>query len=556
MNKNMTTKPRRPKRPPNPLLEHALQYAKQGWPVFPLHTPEPSKEGCSCSRSGCIDQGKHPRTENGFKDATTDEDQIRSWWKKWPNANIGLVTGKKSGFIVLDVDSGGDKELAKQTVPDTAESTTGNGRHLYFTYPGKEVKNSKKFLPGLDLRADGGYIVAPPSLHLSGKKYIWQSGKMPTKNEFAPCPKGILEKAKNSKNYGKGYTVESEDLYAQFCSTVMDSSDLIKKEIPRPEKIISPWLTAGSITEIYSPRGVGKTFLSLIIAIAVTRAKYTNIEIGPWKVTRPTGVLYIDGEMEIYQIKKRVEQLTLPLNEIGNKENKDYPLTIFSSNYFGQKHRKSININQKDWQNVIYKFLKKNRNYKLLVLDNLSALTPGLDENSNKEWGEINQWLLSLRSLGVAVIFVHHAGKGGQQRGASAREDNVDCVIKLKDAPGKKPNQAHFIISFEKSRNVGPSADLKPFTLKLEDCKTGPGLVWTTEKTEIKKANKIKAMLIDGKLKQKEISTQFSVTPGYVSQKKADLKKDGLLDNNNKPTENGLAFRGKVDLEDLDDAMG
>ncbi len=551
----MTTKISRPKRPQNPLLQHALQYAKQGWPVFPLHTPDPRNEGCSCNKSDCKDQGKHPRTEHGFKDATTDEKQIRSWWREWHDANIGLATGEKSGFIVLDVDRGGDEELAKHTIPATAKSKTGNGHHLYFTHPGEELRNSQTNMSRVHLRGDGGYIVAPPSLHLSGEKYAWESGKIPKKDEFASCPDWVLEKAKDSKDYGKGYNAENEDLYDQFCSIAINSSDLIEEKIDPPVRVIYPWLIDGSINEIYAPRGVGKTFLSLIISIAVTRENLTDIEIGPWKVKQPAGVLYVDGEMGKYHIQKRLKELTLPFTDSGNRENEDFPLTILSSNDFGRKYREYVNIKHEKWRNVIYKFLSEKGNYQLLVLDNLSSLTTGLEENSNKDWGPINQWLLSMRSLGVAVIFVHHAGKSGQQRGASAREDNLDCVIKLKEVSGKKPNQAHFIITFEKARNVGPGADLKPFILKVENNRFGPGDVWTTEKTKNTKRDKIKALLIDGEIKQKDIALLLSTSKSTVSTINTTLKKDGLLDENGKPTRKGEAFMEKVDLEGLVDEL-
>jgi len=84
------------------MMEHALNYARKGVPVFPLHTP--GKNGCSCGKRDCDSMGKHPRTARGLKDATTDEQQIKEWWAKWPNANIGMLTGKESRILVLDVD--------------------------------------------------------------------------------------------------------------------------------------------------------------------------------------------------------------------------------------------------------------------------------------------------------------------------------------------------------------------------------------------------------------------------------------------------------------------
>src|SRR4051812_25041544 len=85
------------------MLDHALAYAKRGFRVFPLHTP--NAEGkCSCLRDCGRDNGKHPRTLDGLKSATTDAEQINKWWSLWPEANIGILTGRESGIFVVDVD--------------------------------------------------------------------------------------------------------------------------------------------------------------------------------------------------------------------------------------------------------------------------------------------------------------------------------------------------------------------------------------------------------------------------------------------------------------------
>ena len=107
--------------------------------------------------------------------------EINNWWQKWPDANIGLATGKASGFFVLDVDPrhGGKESLQKLVkkngiLPKTlASSTGGGGYHLFFNEPEIRVGNRANILPGLDIRGDGGYIVAPPSFHKSGMQYSW-----------------------------------------------------------------------------------------------------------------------------------------------------------------------------------------------------------------------------------------------------------------------------------------------------------------------------------------------------------------------------------------------
>jgi putative DNA primase/helicase len=168
-------------------VDFAIKYAAKNWKVIPLHTPD--EQGiCSCHKKDCSSVGKHPRTMNGLKDATTDEDKIRYWWGIWPDANIGIVTGAESGIVVLDVDPrhGGDASLAELQrkhgdLPETPESSTGGGGvHIIFNHPSGIMRNSAgKLGAGLDIRADGGYIVAPPSLHQSGKRYEWLNNGEP-----------------------------------------------------------------------------------------------------------------------------------------------------------------------------------------------------------------------------------------------------------------------------------------------------------------------------------------------------------------------------------------
>jgi len=170
----------------SPLLEAALQYAGRGWRVFPLHTP--TSNGCSCRYSKCGSVGKHPRTAHGLNDASTDVETIRGWWEKWPDANIAIATGPESGVFALDVDGeDGQASLklleAKDQLPKTLRVLTGRqgqsgertGFHLYFNCPaGTNLNNRAGLLgKGLDIRAAGAYIVAPPSLHSSGLHYEW-----------------------------------------------------------------------------------------------------------------------------------------------------------------------------------------------------------------------------------------------------------------------------------------------------------------------------------------------------------------------------------------------
>lgn len=186
------------------LLQAAVTYASRGWPVLPLHTPH--EGACSCGKANCRSIGKHPRLANGLKGASTDEATIRAWWARWPDANVGILTGPESGVVVVDVDSrhGGDitlasLESANSALPPTPESTTGAGRHKLFRHPGRPIRNKvgiktpSSGQSGLDLRGDGGYIVAPPSLHANGKRYAWVVS--PEQGELAEFPDWLLKLA-------------------------------------------------------------------------------------------------------------------------------------------------------------------------------------------------------------------------------------------------------------------------------------------------------------------------------------------------------------------------
>jgi len=168
--------------PPTPdqLLDAALDDARRGWHVFPVHTF--CDECCTCDDPACDNPAKHPLTPHGLLDATRDETTINRWWSEADVANVGLRTGEVSGLWVLDCDGAAgikavealeEKHGPLPTTPTV--STGGGGRHYYFAWPDDgEIGNRTKLheLP-IDVRGDGGYVVAAPSLHRSGRSYSW-----------------------------------------------------------------------------------------------------------------------------------------------------------------------------------------------------------------------------------------------------------------------------------------------------------------------------------------------------------------------------------------------
>ncbi len=181
----------------SPALAAALDYADLDLQVFPCHTPDPREAGgCSCRRADCgRNVGKHPRTADGLSSATTDEGTIRRWWSMWPTANVVIRTGEASGIIAIDADGEdgwralGELESRLGALPPTCISRTGRGGgHLVFTYPGRHVPTKQKIAPGVDLRGNGGYILAAPSQHASGRTYRWEAGNSPHDHPPAALP--------------------------------------------------------------------------------------------------------------------------------------------------------------------------------------------------------------------------------------------------------------------------------------------------------------------------------------------------------------------------------
>jgi hypothetical protein len=187
-------------------LEAALKLARIGLPVLPLHSVVPTAGGyvCTCGKSECKSKGKHPHARlvrNGVKDATVDELLIGHWFGCFEYANIGVATGT---IVALDVDPrhDGDQTLAKleaeygPLAPTWRSITGGGGEHIFFVSE-VPVPNSAGIIgTGLDVRGVGGYVVAPPSLHVSGHRYAWNVDAHPDDVPLAPIPDWLAQLAR------------------------------------------------------------------------------------------------------------------------------------------------------------------------------------------------------------------------------------------------------------------------------------------------------------------------------------------------------------------------
>ena len=269
------------------LVELALLYAALGWRVLPVHPPTNihGELRCGCGTRGCNAAGKHPCLKEWNRRATSEPSQIADLWEKWNDANIGILTGRVSGIVVLDVDprNGGADSLSlllqkHGALPRTVTAASGGGgTHYYFRYPEAHIgKVSNAFgedYPGIDILGDGGLVIAPPSLHASGQHYSWTEGSSPTDVEPAELPTWVLKRLpkrskkrhRNGHKTGRSTTVPPRfregrrnntlislsGAVSGFCRSLADLDDLLQHfnqtrcDPPLPSREVSDIAASG-----------------------------------------------------------------------------------------------------------------------------------------------------------------------------------------------------------------------------------------------------------------------------------------------------------------------
>lgn len=223
------------------MLEHALAYAAKGWPVFPCDWKSgPNEKRPLLRKDKDPETGKDIPGSGGVSKATTDAEEIRGWWRKWPKALIGIALGTKAGVWVVDLDPRGEpvgdveQRLieAVGTLPVGPRSETqSGGHHLWFKMPAGEIpKNSAKRIHNVDWRAQGGYVIAPPSLMSNNASYSWIVA--PDELEFPEPPAGLLDlvfkrgkflvkRAPPAPELTRGRGSEDEEAVRRYCEVAL-----------------------------------------------------------------------------------------------------------------------------------------------------------------------------------------------------------------------------------------------------------------------------------------------------------------------------------------------
>jgi putative DNA primase/helicase len=290
---------------------------------------------------------------------------------------------------------------------------------------------------------------------------------------------------------------------------VTDVKDFIQMKLPPRETILSPWLPAQGLAMIYAPRGVGKTHIALGIAYAVA----SNTSFLGWKPPKAHGVLYLDGEMPAALMQERLSALV--------KAELLAPFKLITPDL--QKNAMP-DLAKYEGQIMLAPFLE---DVDLIIVDNISTLCRHTKENEADSWTPVQEWALKMRASGKSVLFIHHAGKGGNQRGTSKREDILDTVIVLKRPENYKAKDgAVFEIHFEKARGF-LGEDAQPFEAQLVTQLNGT-LEWITRSLSDTSYDQVINLANQGH-HQKDIAAQMNIHKSNVSRSIRRAHQEGRL---------------------------
>lgn len=438
------------------LRDQAINYAKQGYRVFPTYGITEGR--CDCNRADCQSPGKHPigsLVPHGDKNATNDIAQIKAWWKKFPNANIGLAI---DGFFVVDVDGERGKTSLKKLgkMPKTAKVSTGRGCHYYFK---NDTRASMIKLDGIDIKTNG-YMIAPPSNHVSGKKYVWVR---PLSKMISPSVD--LQQKLNAKESKKGGSTNSifkkssrnisltsiagflrskglgdtaicgclDEINRTTCKPPLDDQEVqriaesvsrypisddeyfgeLKDVTPRAvEFLVDPYIPFGCLSVIDGDPGVGKSYMTASLAAAVTTGgKWANIQI-----KEKGRVLFLSVEDDPDSVlHPRLTRQKADIEQVG------YMSKAFSLGMDGiERLRRKLS----------------KESYKLVIIDPVTAFMPASADmyRANEVRGFLMPLAEMAREFNVAILIVRHLRKAETDNAIHRGIGSIDFIAAVRSA--------------------------------------------------------------------------------------------------------------------------
>lgn len=294
----------------------------------------------------------------------------------------------------------------------------------------------------------------------------------------------------------------------------LDLSEIARYEFKERAPLLMPWLHSQDLAMLFAGRGIGKTHLALTIAYAVATGGQC---FGRWSAPQPGKVLYLDGELPGSVLQRRL-LMHLPQREPAAGYLRSFTPDLLPDDVT------LPDLSTRDGQRAIDEMLEPDT--ALVIVDNLSSWCRSGRENEAESWHPVADWILRLRRRGIAVLMVHHAGKGGQQRGTSKREDLLDVVISLNRPTDYDPKQgAVFNLEFSKARHLtGNDAD----SLELTLGGTEEAAVWSCRTLALGNFERIVELANMG-LMQSEIASELGLHKSNVSRNLGKAREQGLV---------------------------
>jgi len=221
--------------------------------------------------------------------------------------------------------------------------------------------------------------------------------------------------------------------------SAMAGGEFLSRQFPKRPLLVGDWFCVADLGFVFAPRGVGKTWFAHMLIASLTAGK----DLGPWHVPSKVRVCLLDGEMPPDAVQERLTKLDVDGDQ----------LTVLSHQCLFDLCGRGFQMGDAEQRKALLDYCAESE-IQVLVIDNLSSVS-NVSENDNDEWMELGDWLLDFRRKGISVIVVHHAGRNGNMRGASRREDPAFWIVRLDDSKERTATEdgARFVSTFTKSRN-------------------------------------------------------------------------------------------------------